>query len=157
MLITLTIYGILWKSIFKLSWKFQICHLRGRHGTGTVSWKIFSPRNRVPVFFSARDSPLKWVPESHVPRIWLPVPVRDPGFFNFQSWSTMVSVPNPEFFYASRSQSLVPDFSNFSLRSRKFWIWVPVPVPDFKMRIVLNFWFLEEIFFIRIDEKLIHL
>ena len=40
---------------------------RGRHET--VSRKILSPRDRVPEFFSPRDSPQSWVPESLVPQI----------------------------------------------------------------------------------------
>ena len=114
------------------------------------------------VFFSVPGTvPKSWVPESLVPQIWVPVQVPDPGFFNFRAahkgylkrkesiiafgtqpgWLKISvsdeKIVSPRFLDVSRSQSLVPDFSNFSPgpnpRARKFWIWVPVPVPDFKM------------------------
>ena len=58
---------------------------RGRHGTGTVSRKIFSPRERVPEFFSPRDSPSKLSPG--IPRLANLSP--DPGW-NFEIGSNEI-------------------------------------------------------------------
>ena len=74
---------------------------RGRHGTGTVSRKIFSPRDRVPEFFSLRDSPAKLSPGIPRPANLSPDPSPRSRISNFS--------PSP--------------------RSRKFGIWVPIPVP----------------------------
>ena len=95
--------------------KFYTVSYRGRHGTKTVSRKIFSPRNRVPELFSRRDSRTKLSPgiprpaklspgiprpanlspgpspRSRIFQFWVPVPVPNPGFSDFASRSRFQS------------------------------------------------------------------
>ena len=74
---------------------------RRRHGTGTMPWKIFSSRVRVPEFLSPRDSPPKLSPGN--PRHANLSPGPSPRSRIFQFW---VPVPNPGFSdFASRSRS----------------------------------------------------
>ena len=84
----------------------NIASSRGRHGTGTVSQKIFSSRDSSPKLSFGIPRPA-----------WVLVPVIDPGFLNFES----------------RSRSQIPDFlmrPGPSPESRIFQISVPVPVSD---------------------------
>ena len=95
---------------------------RSRHGIGTVSRKIFSPQDRVPEFFSPRDSPAKLSPVIPRPANLSPGP--SPISRIFQFW---VPVPNPGF----------SDPANFEFESRsqsRILKCVPVPVPDFRDR-----------------------
>ena len=86
-------------------------------GPGPCPGKFSIPRTESRNSFVPGTVTQSWVPESLVRQIWVPDP--NHRFSNF----------------ASRSQSRVPDFSNFSPgpRSLKFRIWVTVPVLDLKM------------------------
>ena len=99
------------------TWNFSFIN-RGRYGTGTVSWKIFSPRDRVPEFFSSRDSPLKSSPGIPRPRNLSPGPGLRSRILKF--W---VSVPVPNTRLSDfASQSQIPLILNLSPGfSPEFW------------------------------------
>ena len=129
----------------RVTWGRDKVDLRAGVGTGPgpCPGKFSVPGTESRNSLVPGTAPQSWVPESIVPQMWVPVPVPDPGFFHFESRSRsripdfLILRPGPSpgerYLKQGGKYYWIRDTAGPSPKSRKFWIWVPVSVPDFKM------------------------